>query len=202
MYEPLSDRAKKLVKWSLISVTVALVVVTTLAVGLVGKNITYTARLTPPAQRAQLDEASVYYYSQISLLALGLLFNLALLANGYVAFTMNRRKFRINIGTAMSNLGILVLLWLGTMVVTIAFVIGGGTYQSLLKAEMASPSTWDNCTASLCGAATCARLSAYSAAHSMSVAFAVIGSLLGTALVPLSLLINSNRIEQLQLLEK
>lgn len=202
MYEPLSDRAKKLVKWSLISVTVALVVVTTLAVGLVGKNITYTARLTPPAQRAQLDEASVYYYSQISLLALGLLFNLALLANGYVAFTMNRRKFRINIGTAMSNLGILVLLWLGTMVVTIAFVVGGGSYQSLLKAEMASPSTWDNCAASLCGAATCARLSAYSAAHSMSVAFAVIGSLLGTALVPLSLLINSNRIEQLQLLEK
>ena len=103
MYEPLSGRAKILVKWSTILVTVVLVIVTTLAVGLVGKNITYTARLTPPSQRQYLDDAFTYYYSQISMIALGLMLNISLVVNSYVALYMSKRRFRINLSTQASS---------------------------------------------------------------------------------------------------
>lgn len=97
---------------------------------------------------------------------------------------------------------ILTVLWLGTMVVTVAFLTGGSSYQTMLKTEAAKTTTWDNCTKSLCGAAVCSRLNAYEAAHNMALSLAVIGSVLGLMLLPLSNIINSNRIEQLQLLEK
>jgi len=86
-------------------------------------------------------------------------------------------------------------VWLGEMIVTVAFVTGSSSYQSTLQPEAASTFTWQSCTASLCGAATCARITAYQSAHAMSIAYAVIGSLLGAGLLPLSFLINANRIE-------
>lgn len=88
------------------------------------------------------------------------------------------------------------------MVVTVAFLTGSSNYQSMLKTESAKASTWNGCDTSLCGAATCARINAYESAHAMGIAYAVIVSLAGAALLPLSFLINANRIEELQLLEK
>lgn len=103
MYEPLSDRAKRIVKWSVIGLTTVLVIVTTLSMGLIGKNITYTVRLMPPSQRQDLDNAYVYYFSQISILGFGLLLNVSLLANGYVSFYMSKRRFRINLSKQCST---------------------------------------------------------------------------------------------------
>lgn len=99
MYEPLSDRAKRWVKWSTIVNTIVLVIVTTLTIGFIGKNITYTVRLTPPSQQQQLDEAYIYYFSQVSIVALGLMLNIAVLGNSYAAFNIRKKRFRVVLST-------------------------------------------------------------------------------------------------------
>lgn len=96
--EPLSDTKKRIVRVSIIAITIVLIIVTTLNVGLLGKNITYTVRLTPPSLMPQLDDAYVYYYSQIVVVILGMFLILSLAANNYIAFRINKKKFKINMG--------------------------------------------------------------------------------------------------------
>jgi hypothetical protein len=87
-----------------------------------------------------------------------------------------------------------VVLWVGALVVTIAFLTGSGDYQDGMERQIGQASVWDACNSNICNAATCARLRSYQSAHSMGIAFAVLGSLLGAALIPISYLLNSNRI--------
>jgi hypothetical protein len=117
------------------------------------------------------------------------------LANNYIAFNISKKKFKVNLSTYLVKIVILTVFWVGSLIVTIAFLAGGSDYQMDLRTSIADQSTWDVCNTNLCNAATCARLNAYSAAHKMGISYAVLGGLLGIALMPLSYIINSNRIE-------
>lgn len=101
MKEPLPDKTKKYLRWSFYIITPILIIINSLSLGLIGKNITYTSRLTPPSLSPQLSTASIYLYSQVSFLILGLLFNLSLLSNSYATFKLKKKLFRVNLGISV-----------------------------------------------------------------------------------------------------
>lgn len=172
-----------------IFIVVAFVLLITFAVlvSLVGKNLTYTTRFTPPSTERSLKNESYFTESQAVIVVLGGVLILLLPSLSYTVFMKSRRYFVPLWGTYIAVAAVLLLS-------SLYYLVGSQGYRDFLSQVSAViDNTPGYCEKSLCNKATCARMSSYHVSRQIVEAFMVICSLGSLYVAGVGFLINKRR---------
>lgn len=156
-------------------------------ISLVGKNVTYTTRFTPPSTEKSLKNET--YYTEVQMLILfissALLILLPFLA--YSIFLKTKRFF-FPLWIAFMALTALALLC------NVYYMTGGTVYRGYLN-QIATTivSTPGYCEESLCNKVTCARINSFKASEKMTLAYSIIDLICSLLIVVGGFLINMQR---------
>lgn len=164
-----------------------LMVAIVVEIALVGKNITFSSRFTPPSTEKTLKGESFYAEVQafILLTSAVLLVLLPLLA--YSIFMKSKRYF--------------FPLWVAFLAVTatallsnVYYLTGSKSYRGYLNQVAGTiAESAGYCEESMCNKVTCARIGSFKASESMTLAYSIIGLLCSLYIVVAGVLINLRR---------
>jgi hypothetical protein len=170
-----------------VATTAALLATLVVLVAILGKNLTYTTRFTPPSTEQALKNQSYFTESQVFIVSLGGLLLLALPSLAYAVFLKSKRLF-VPLWAAFVALMACLLL------ATLYFLAGSQEYRDYLwQVSQRIEETPGFCEASLCNKATCARMSSLRSSRAMAEAFCVIGLLGSLYIAAVGLLIHLAR---------
>lgn len=145
----------KLKSWFEIAfIIVAFILLVTFAVliSLVGKNLTYTTRFTPPSTERSLKNESYFTESQVFIVFAGGILMVLLPVLTYTVFLKSKRFF---IPIWATYLSLIVIL----MLTSLYYLTGSQDYRDYLsQVSSVINSNPDYCQASLCNKATCVRM--------------------------------------------
>jgi hypothetical protein len=164
-----------------------LMVAIVVEIALIGKNITFSSRFTPPSTENVLKNES--YYAEVQMLILFisavLLVLLPLLA--YSIFMKSKRYF--------------FPLWVAFMAVTstalicnVYYLTGSKDYRNYLNQVAGTiGGSAGYCEESMCNKVTCARIGSFKSSESMTLAYSIIDLLCSLYIVVAGVLINLKR---------
>lgn len=170
-----------------IIVAIILMLTFVVLVSLVGKNLTYTTRFTPPSTERSLKNESYFTESQVIIVVLGGALILLLPTLSYMVFLKSKRYFIPLWVTYISMAAVLLLT-------SLYYLAGSSNYRDYLgQVSAVIDNTPNYCEQSLCSTVTCARMKSYHASRSMAEAFMVIGSLGSLYVAGVGFVINLRR---------
>lgn len=172
-----------------IFIAVAFVLLITFAalVSLVGKNLTYTTRFTPPSTERSLRNESYFTESQALIVILGGTLILVLPSLSYTVFMKSKRYFIPLWGAYIAVAAVLLLT-------SLYYLVGSQRYRDFLsQVSDVIDNTPGYCEKSLCNKTTCARMSSYHTSRQMVEAFMVVCCLGSLYVAGIGFLINKRR---------
>lgn len=170
-----------------VAVTVVLMVSIVVEISLIGKNITFSSRFTPPSTEKTLKDESYYAEVQTLILLLSAILLVLLPLLAYSIFMKSKRYF--------------FPLWVAFMVITAAallcnvyYMTGSKSYRGYLN-QVANTilNTPGYCDESMCNKVTCARIGSFKASERMTLAYSIIDLLCSLYIVVGGVLINIKR---------
>lgn len=156
-------------------------------IALVGKNVTYSSRFTPPSTEGRLKNESYFGGVQVLILLVGAVLFLLLPLLAYSMFLKSKRYF-FPIWVAFLILAATALL------ANVYYLTGSSDYKGYL-AQVASTiaGTAGYCEQSPCNKVTCARISSFQSAQSMTLGYSVITLICSLYVAVAGVLINLRR---------
>lgn len=183
----ITSKVIKALEKVLLSASALLLLAIFLEISLVGKNLTYTTRFTPPSSENSLRNETYYTETQVLLIALSAL--LAFLTPAFLFFTFTKSK-RYFFPTWVAVIALCVL----ALLLSIYYLGGSNTYRdylSQIRRRIAGDSSF--CGGGLGQKSTCVRVESYQASQKMTIAFAVLCSLCSLTIIPVAFLVNQHR---------
>lgn len=155
--------------------------------GLIGKNITFSSRFTPPSTEKTLKEESYYAEVQMLILLLSAILLVVLPLLSYSIFMKSKRYF--------------FPLWVAFMAITatallsnVYYMTGSKAYRGYLnQINSTIAGVAGYCEESMCNKVTCARIASFKASESMTLAYSIIALLCSLYIVVAGVLINLKR---------
>jgi hypothetical protein len=156
-------------------------------IALVGKNVTYSSRFTPPSTESKLKSESYFGGVQVLILVVGAVLFLILPLLAYSMFLKSKRYF-FPIWVTFLILAATALL------ANVYYLTGSSDYRGYL-AQVASTIAGSTgyCEQSPCNKVTCARISSFQASQSMTLAYSVITLVCSLYVAVAGVLINLRR---------
>ena len=114
----LQEKNLKICKILLLVTTAIVILVCSLTMGYISKNLTYTHRFTPPSMQSLLQNNYIYYYSQVLIIIINLLLMFSTLFQCFTSFKLKSKIFNLSLA---GN----IFLWASCLTVTLLFLCGG-----------------------------------------------------------------------------
>ena len=166
---------------------VVLMLTALLLISLVGKNVTYTTRFTPPNTEASLRNSTYFAEVQVLILIFAAVLVLLLPFLGYSILAKSKRIFFPLWVGFLATMALLLLL-------SLYYLAGANRYRDYLgQLEVTVQRQEGYCEESVCNRVTCARLNSYYDSRRMAIAFSVIGLVCAAIIAVAGFVVNLRR---------
>ena len=180
-------RFKNALERIFIIATIILTITIIVEISLVGKNVTFSTRFTPPSTQRSLKNQTYYTEVQVLMLFVNSLMLFLLPALTYSIFMKTKRFF--------------FPLWIGFMALTavtlmcnVYYMTGCTQYRNYLsQIAKAISNTVGYCQESICNKATCARIQSFKDSEKMTLAYSIIDLICSVFIIIGGLVINMKR---------